>query len=207
MASLPGFGRRRLLASCTALLWRRASTFCKAPLKKSSFHRLVSQHPLQLVDLLIGASRLARVLWRRLLTVVEGIKLIAPLVQQPPMYAKFLPTSATMLSQVFNRSTAIRRNSFGYRPTRLFATRSAFPCKVCQLRVSQFKGSVQKTGPEWANPSTITYALLNRSHEPTVLKQRTTTPCITKVTWDSVSPCYTVVASNTTVVVVALVCT
>jgi hypothetical protein len=50
-------------------------------------------------------------------------------------------------------------------------------------------------------------ALLNRFHEPTVIKQRTTTPCITKVTWDSVSPCYTVVASNTTVVVVALVCT
>src|SRR6202035_598030 len=47
-----------------------------------------------------------------------------------------------MLSQVFNRSTAIRRNSFGYRPTRLFATCSAFPCKVCLIRVSQVKGSV-----------------------------------------------------------------
>src|SRR5215470_4586232 len=49
-----------------------------------------------------------------------------------------------MLSQVFNRSTAIRRNSFGYRPTRLFATCSAFPCKVCLIRLSQVKGSVHK---------------------------------------------------------------
>src|ERR1700693_4415579 len=49
-----------------------------------------------------------------------------------------------MLSQAFNRSTAIRRNSFGYRPTRLFATCSAFPCKVCLIRVSQVKGSVQQ---------------------------------------------------------------
>ena len=49
-----------------------------------------------------------------------------------------------MLSQAFNRSTAIRRNSFGYRPTRLFlATCSAFPCKVCPIRVSQVKGAVQ----------------------------------------------------------------
>src|SRR6266849_8595172 len=47
-----------------------------------------------------------------------------------------------MLSQVFNRSTAIRRNSFGYLPTRLFATCSSFPCKVCLIRVSQVKGSV-----------------------------------------------------------------
>jgi transposase len=32
----------------------------------------------------------------------------------------------------------------GYRPTaRFFATRRSFPCKVCQLRVSQFWGSVQ----------------------------------------------------------------
>src|ERR1700682_2232461 len=47
-----------------------------------------------------------------------------------------------MLSQVFNRSTAIRRNFFGYFPTRLFATCSSFPCKVCLIRVSQVKGSV-----------------------------------------------------------------
>src|ERR1700747_3179255 len=52
-----------------------------------------------------------------------------------------------MLSQAFNRSTAIRRNSFGYRPTRLFATCSSFPCKVCLIRVSQAKGSVQGCGP------------------------------------------------------------
>jgi hypothetical protein len=49
-----------------------------------------------------------------------------------------------MLSQLFNRSTAIFRNAFGYRPTvRFFATCSPFHCIVCQLRVSQLKGSVQ----------------------------------------------------------------
>src|SRR5271166_765578 len=33
----------------------------------------------------------------------------------------------------------------GFEPiARFFATRSSFPCKVCQLRVSQLKGSVQK---------------------------------------------------------------
>ena len=37
----------------------------------------------------------------------------------------------TMLSQLFRRSTTIRRNSFGYRPIRLYAARSSFPCKVC----------------------------------------------------------------------------
>lgn len=50
------------------------------------------------------------------------------------------PESATMLSQVFSRSTAIFRNAFGYRPiARFFATRSSFPCKVCQLRVFHFR--------------------------------------------------------------------
>jgi hypothetical protein len=49
-----------------------------------------------------------------------------------------------MLSQRFNRSTAIFRNALGYRPiTRFFATRSSFLCKVCPLRVSHLKGSVQ----------------------------------------------------------------
>ena len=49
-----------------------------------------------------------------------------------------------MLSQLFNRSTAIFRNAWGYRPmARFFATRSSFLCKVCQLRVSHLKGSVQ----------------------------------------------------------------
>jgi len=48
-----------------------------------------------------------------------------------------------MFSQLFNRSTAIFRNAFGYRPTaRIFATCSPLPCIVCQLRVSQLKGSV-----------------------------------------------------------------
>ena len=48
-----------------------------------------------------------------------------------------------MLSRLFSRSTAIRRNSFDYRPTRFFATRSSFPCIVCLFRVSHFWGSVQ----------------------------------------------------------------
>src|SRR5204863_7776195 len=54
-----------------------------------------------------------------------------------------------MLSQVFNRSTAIRRNAFGYRPTRCFPTCSAFPCKVCLTELSQVWGSVhyQVSGP------------------------------------------------------------
>src|SRR5438128_7012335 len=50
-----------------------------------------------------------------------------------------------MLSQLFNRSTAIFRNPWGYRPmARFFATRSSFLCKVCQLRVSHLKGSVHQ---------------------------------------------------------------
>src|SRR5271169_935203 len=50
-----------------------------------------------------------------------------------------------MLSHPFNRSTAIFRNALGYRPiARFFATRSPFPCKVCQTRLSQFWGSVQR---------------------------------------------------------------
>src|ERR1700722_16344495 len=47
-----------------------------------------------------------------------------------------------MLSQTFKRSTAIRRNSFGYRVPRLLATCSSFPCKVCHYRLSQNRGSV-----------------------------------------------------------------
>jgi hypothetical protein len=57
-----------------------------------------------------------------------------------------------MLSQLFSRSTAIFRNALGYRPiARFFATCSSFPCKVCQLRVSQFWGSVQVWVPNWAD--------------------------------------------------------
>jgi len=36
--------------------------------------------------------------------------------------------SSTMFSHCFSRSTHIRRNSFEYRPTRFFATRSSFHC-------------------------------------------------------------------------------
>src|SRR6266576_4545828 len=60
-----------------------------------------------------------------------------------------------MLSQDFNRSTAFQRNSFGYLPTRLFATCSSSPCKVCLIRVSQVKGSVQ--------PSVLVCAPSNRA--------------------------------------------
>jgi len=52
--------------------------------------------------------------------------------------------SATMLSQPFRRSTAIFLNALGYFPTRRLATRRSFPCKLCQFRVSQFWGSVQR---------------------------------------------------------------
>src|SRR5882762_2081624 len=54
-----------------------------------------------------------------------------------------------MFSQCFIRSTAIRRNSFGYRPFRPLAICSSFPCKVCLIRVSQVKGSVH----EWGGPN------------------------------------------------------
>src|SRR4030095_16631171 len=53
--------------------------------------------------------------------------------------------SATMLSHPFSRSTAIFRNAWGYRPVvRFFATRSPFPCKVCQMRLPQSWGSVHR---------------------------------------------------------------
>jgi hypothetical protein len=46
-----------------------------------------------------------------------------------------------MFSQLFNRSTAIFRNAFGYRPTaRFFATRSPFPCITCQFRIVSTEG-------------------------------------------------------------------
>src|ERR1035438_2899884 len=49
-----------------------------------------------------------------------------------------------MFSQRCSRSTAIRRNSIGYRFLRLFSTCSSFPCKVSLIRMSQVKGSVQR---------------------------------------------------------------
>src|ERR1035437_8948212 len=51
-----------------------------------------------------------------------------------------------MFSQRCSRSTAIRRNSIGYRFLRLFSTCSSFPCKVSLIRMSQVKGSVHRTG-------------------------------------------------------------
>ena len=51
--------------------------------------------------------------------------------------------STTMLSQLFRRSSTIRRNSFGYRPTCLFATRTSFPCKVCFSECRSLSGPNQ----------------------------------------------------------------
>src|ERR1700730_15436920 len=59
-----------------------------------------------------------------------------------------------MFSQRFSRSTAIRRNSFGYRPFRLFATCSSFPCKVCHFRLSQNRGSVR----DWGSGASCVYS-------------------------------------------------
>src|SRR5260370_41970097 len=60
--------------------------------------------------------------------------------------------SATMFSQCFIRSTAIWRNAAGCLPFRFSATRSSFPCKVCQLRVSHFTGSVQAAAEHVLTP-------------------------------------------------------
>jgi hypothetical protein len=56
--------------------------------------------------------------------------------------------NARTLSQPFSRSTAIFRKASGYRPiARFFATRSSFPCKVCPMRLFQFRGSLH-----WRTP-------------------------------------------------------
>src|SRR5882672_9605004 len=88
MASLLGFRRRRLLATDTALL-ASSLDFLQGTFEKIQLHRLVNQHPLQLVDFLTERG-LARAPWWRHLAGVEGIKLISPLVQKPPMHTKFL---------------------------------------------------------------------------------------------------------------------
>lgn len=54
--------------------------------------------------------------------------------------------TAAVVSQRCSRSTAIRRNSFAYRLLRLVSTCSSFTCKVCLIRMSQVKGSVQPKG-------------------------------------------------------------
>src|SRR5712691_11737060 len=51
-----------------------------------------------------------------------------------------------MLSHFFSRSTAMRRNSFGYRPTRFFATCSSFPCTVCLFPSVSFLGFSPESG-------------------------------------------------------------
>jgi 3-oxoacyl-[acyl-carrier protein] reductase len=102
-----------------------------------------------------GATKSAVALLTRVMASVfapYGIRVNAyqPAVTDTPMVHHVIverPEScdnSTTLSQVFNRSTAMRRNSFGYLPTRLFATCSSFPCKVCLIRVSQVRGSVQQ---------------------------------------------------------------
>jgi hypothetical protein len=62
-------------------------------------------------------------------TVFDRLQLIAPFVEQSPVHPGRWE-SATMLSQRFNRSTAIFQNALGYRPiARFFATRSSFLSK------------------------------------------------------------------------------
>src|ERR1700731_4170622 len=62
------------------------------------------------------------------------------------MNAKFFRQRYDVLAtfQSLNRHST---NSFGYRPFRLFATCSSFPCKVCHFRLSQNRGSVRGWGP------------------------------------------------------------
>jgi|SRR5215510_3302164 len=52
-------------------------------------------------------------------------QLLLPLVQKPPMFTQFLRQRREVIAAL----QAIRRNSFGSRPTRLFASRSSFPAK------------------------------------------------------------------------------
>jgi len=107
------------------LRWRRASTFCKAPLKKST-------------SIVFSASKRfnCRTCWRSSGVLGTGSPCSTGSSCSRHLYRsrRCKPSScasATMLSQLFKRSTTIRRNSLGYRPTRLFATRSPFLCKVC----------------------------------------------------------------------------
>src|ERR1035438_8622052 len=51
-----------------------------------------------------------------------------------------------MFSPRCSRSTAIRRNSIGYRFIRLFSTCSSFPCNLPLIRIPQVKGSAHRTG-------------------------------------------------------------
>ena len=125
------------------LLWRRASTFCKAPLKKSSFQRLVCQHPLELADL-FAQRELHAISVVAATRHLHRLQLIAPLVQQPPMIPKFLRQrhDVVALLQPLHRHLPERHSDTA--PLVFFATRSSFLCKVCQLRVSQSRGSVQE---------------------------------------------------------------
>src|SRR5450755_501589 len=66
-----------------------------------------------------------------------------------------------MFSQRCSRSTAIRRNSIGYRFLRLFSTCSSFPCKVSLIRMSQVKGSVH---PQIASDYEKTFDVLRSLH-------------------------------------------
>ncbi len=72
------------------LLWRRASTFCKAPLKKSTSSVLSRHQPLQLRDLLPQFPLLPIRRWP--FPVVDRLQLITPLVQHaadaPPVLGR-----------------------------------------------------------------------------------------------------------------------
>ena len=142
MASPLGFRRRRLLATDTALL-ASSLDFLQGTFEKIQLHRLVNQHPLQLVDFLTERG-LARAPWWRHLAGVEGIKLISPLVQKPPMHTKFLRQFHDVVAGL---------QSLDCHPPEFFrvSSHSSFchlqflSLQVCLIRVSQVKGSVQDT--------------------------------------------------------------
>src|SRR5215472_1381818 len=138
--------------------WRRASTFCKAPLKKSASSVLSATSRFNCAT----CSRSSRSL------PFSGGRSPSSIASNRSRHLyntrRCTPSSsasAPMFSQPFSRSTAIFRNALGYFPTRRFATRSSFPCKLCQFRVSQFWGSLH-LGDGWM----LFLSLLRGDQEP-----------------------------------------
>src|ERR671910_2463550 len=127
------------------LRWRRASTLCKAPLKKSTSRVLSTSTRWSWCTIRRSVA------WGELPVAGSAVS------SKGANWSRHLysrrrctPSSfdnATMLSQVFNRSTAFRRNAFEYRPTRCFPTCRSFPCTVCLNELSQFWGSLQEPTP------------------------------------------------------------
>jgi hypothetical protein len=119
------------------LLWRRAPTFCKAPLKKSAS------------SVLSATSRFSCATCCRSsrsfefsggpLSVVNRLPLITLLVQQQPMHAQFCRKRDDVIAllQPLDRHLP-ECLGISTNPPLRFATRSPFLCKVCQMRLSQF---------------------------------------------------------------------